>query len=430
MIFRALGNGGRGCGTRRGLLIPARGGLGLGLSRATRGQRWAGEFLIPLRGREGVIKPWHFSPLNRLAEHFFDTADNRRVVGGDEGEGIPGFGGAACAPDAVRVGVYRVGDVVVDDVGDAGDINPAGGDVGGDEDVMVAFAESVQGGLAFGLGEIPLQGRGEESGFVQLFGDAFGAMFGAGKNEDRFGVCLFEEFHQEGRFEMLADGVQRVGYGLCWGDAIHLHGDGVGEGVVGEVAHFFWHGGGEEERLALGGQVFEDAAHIRQKSHIKHHVGLVKDEDLQVVEADVALVDVVEQTSGAGDDNVHARAEFFDLRGDAHAAVNGHAPGLGVFAQHADAVVNLFGEFARGGDDQGADLAIACVRVGVIEEVFQDRQDERGGFAGASLREAHHVTPLLDGWDGLQLDGGRGGVPLVFDSRVHTRGEVERFEVH
>ena len=52
---------------------------------------------------------------------------------GDEGDRPPGAPDPAGAADPVHVGVGRVGDVVVDDVGDVLDVEPAGGDVGRDQ---------------------------------------------------------------------------------------------------------------------------------------------------------------------------------------------------------------------------------------------------------------------------------------------------------
>jgi len=65
-------------------------------------------------------------------------------VGGEEGEGVAFFFGTASSPDAVDVVFGVFGDAVVDDVGDAGDVDAASGDVGGDEDVVGAVFESVE----------------------------------------------------------------------------------------------------------------------------------------------------------------------------------------------------------------------------------------------------------------------------------------------
>jgi hypothetical protein len=59
----------------------------------------------------------------------------------DEGYGEAGLAGAAGAADAVDIAVGGLGDVEVVDVGYAADVEAAGGDVGGDEDVDGAFAK-------------------------------------------------------------------------------------------------------------------------------------------------------------------------------------------------------------------------------------------------------------------------------------------------
>ena len=57
---------------------------------------------------------------------------------GDEGDRVAGAARAAGATDAVHVGLGVGRDVVVDDVADPLDVEAAGRDVGGDEDVELA----------------------------------------------------------------------------------------------------------------------------------------------------------------------------------------------------------------------------------------------------------------------------------------------------
>ena len=52
--------------------------------------------------------------------------------------------GAPRAADAVDVDLLVLGALVVDDVGDVVDVDAAGGDVGGDEDVDLAVTEGAQ----------------------------------------------------------------------------------------------------------------------------------------------------------------------------------------------------------------------------------------------------------------------------------------------
>ena len=58
------------------------------------------------------------------------------------------------------------------------------------------------------------------------------------------------------------------------------------------------------------------------EAHVEHAVGLVEDEQLDLVERDGAAVDQVEQAAGRGDEHVRAR-RLLGLVVDADAAVDG-----------------------------------------------------------------------------------------------------------
>ena len=76
----------------------------------------------------------------------------------DERYGLALAFGPACSPDPVRVGVGRVGDIEVDDMGNVRDVDAARGDVGRHEDVAPALAEAPHGSVALALGHVALQG--------------------------------------------------------------------------------------------------------------------------------------------------------------------------------------------------------------------------------------------------------------------------------
>src|ERR1700694_3159684 len=80
-----------------------------------------------------------------LANRRLDRADHRQVLprcdARDDAEG-----GAACgATAAMDVVIGSLRHVEVDHVGDAGDVDAAAGDVSGDENAMLAGAESAEG---------------------------------------------------------------------------------------------------------------------------------------------------------------------------------------------------------------------------------------------------------------------------------------------
>jgi len=73
-------------------------------------------------------------------------------------------------------------------------------------------------------------------------------------------------------------------------------------------------------------------------------------------------------------------------------------------------LLHLGRQFARGHEDQHADLALRRA------EELQDRQREAGGLAGAGLRGAEQISAREDYGNGLRLDGGGDRVALIGDS--------------
>ena len=87
--------------------------------------RRAGEFGIAARHLLFIIKTLECAALHLFAKDAFDAADQISVFTGHEREGIAGLCGTSRAAYPVRVGISAVRHVIVDDVGYAGDINPA-----------------------------------------------------------------------------------------------------------------------------------------------------------------------------------------------------------------------------------------------------------------------------------------------------------------
>ena len=192
-----------------------------------------------------------------FADGAFDGAEFAFFFDGDEGEGVAGFGSAAGAADAVNVIFGDVGDVEVDDVGDGIDVDAAGGDVGGDEDAVLAGFEAGEGGVALGHGAVGVDGGGVDLVAAELIGEAVGAVLGAAEDDDGVEVLVFQKLEEEEGFELLRDGVDGLGDahgGL--GLAVDLDGDGVFEEFAGEGADFVGHCGRKEKGLFLAGEEF------------------------------------------------------------------------------------------------------------------------------------------------------------------------------
>ena len=158
------------------------------------------------------------------------------------------------------------------------------------------------------------------------------------------------------------------------------------------------HRRGEEERLPFRRQMPEHAADVGEEAHVQHAVGFIEDEDLEPLELRVAVLEVIEQTSGRGDDDVDAAAEGVLLRPHADAAVDRGAGQRRVHGQLAQMLVDLRRQLARRREDQRARRAAL-----LADQPVENRQQERRGLAAAGHGAGEHV---------LAGDGRRNGVVL------------------
>ena len=129
----------------------------------------------------------------RLAGGLLDGLQQVALARGDERDRVAGAAGAAGAADAVHVGLGVGGDVVVDDVADPLDVEAAGGDVGGDEDVELAVAQLVDGALALRLDDVAVDRGGREPAGPQLLGELLGLLLGADEDDHPLEVLDLED---------------------------------------------------------------------------------------------------------------------------------------------------------------------------------------------------------------------------------------------
>src|SRR5437764_816182 len=83
----------------------------------------------------------------------------------------------------MEVVLVVAGDVVVDDAADVVDVDAAGGDVGGHQDLSPAIGEGAQGPVALGLRATAVDRHGRHAGPLQLVGQPVGAVLGAAEDD-------------------------------------------------------------------------------------------------------------------------------------------------------------------------------------------------------------------------------------------------------
>ena len=348
-----------------------------------------------------------------------DGVDREAVLGLGDGEGVAAAFGAAGAADAVDVVLGVDGHVVVEDMRQAADVEPARRDIAADEQADLAGAEFLERGKAHRLGHVAMQRAGGQAGADEGLVEQVDIALAVAEDERVLHVLGADEFTQGVGFLRGVDEDEAGGDG---GGDRGRAGDGDFLGVVeegiGELAYGRGHGGGEEQGLAAAREQADDAFDIGDEAHVEHAVGFVDDEQLGVRQQDAAAFDEVDEAAGGGDEHVDAAGERVLLIRHAFAADDEDVVELEVFAVEHEILGDLKRELAGGFEDEAARHAGAGAAAG---EHIEHGQGEAGGFAGAGLGAAEHVAAHEHDRDGQFLDGR--GVQVVH----FVHGAQDRF---
>ncbi len=171
-------------------------------------------------------------------------------------------------------------DVVVEHVGDPLDVQPAGGDVGGDQDVDAIAATSFEGGdgpLTQSLRDVAVDGRRGKPSGAQLFGYLFGGLLGPDEDDHRLERLDFEDPGQRvhlARAGNLDVALRNVVGGR--GFRVDLDLDRVVQILVAELADRRRHRRGEQRHLLVLRGLRQDPLDFLGEAHRQHLVGLVE----------------------------------------------------------------------------------------------------------------------------------------------------------
>ena len=120
---------------------------------------------------------------DRHPDQLLDVAQERQLVMRAERDRDAVGAGARGAADAVHVAFRDVGQIEVDDVADAIDVDAAGGDVGRHQRSHPAVAEVLQHALALVLRLVAVDRFGRDAVLVQAADHLVGAVLGAGEDQ-------------------------------------------------------------------------------------------------------------------------------------------------------------------------------------------------------------------------------------------------------
>ena len=241
-------------------------------------------------------------------------------------------------------------------MGDAGDVESAGGHVRCHEEPDLAAAHVHDGAVPGILVHVSVKGRRRMSLGRQLAGKLVGVPLGAGK-DDRPGhgavgnkVAQYPVLvlHVVGGMEALLD---RFKGGLLPGD---LYPHRVLEQTLGKLCHGAVHGCREHQRLARGRRRRGNGVHCLAETHVEHAVGFIKDQYLKTGKIDASPLHMVHEPSRRCHDKVHGLRQEPLLLEVGHAAEDGAAPYAHELSIGAHGRGHLVRQFARGRKHQHA----------------------------------------------------------------------------
>ncbi len=197
---------------------------------------------------------------------------------------------------------------------------------------------------------------------------------------------------------------------------------------VGEIGNARRHRGAEERGLPLRRDLLEDGLDVVDEAHVEHLVGLVEDEEAEVIQLQGAAAHVVHDAAGRADHDVDAALQATELALVRLATVDGKGLDPLVAAEVLQRAGHLDRELARRGENERLDAAVLRL------DRLDDREAEGGRLARACLGLGDHVLALEQDRDGRDLDRRRLAETDLRDALEEHVAQAElaerRFDVH
>jgi len=348
----------------------------------------------------------HLKDLSRV--ELLDLTEHAGVIGGDKVDGNTLTTETTTTTDTMDVVLLVGGEIVVDDQGNLLDIDTTSQQVGGDQDAGRAGTELLHDDLTLTLLHISVHGRDSELTGSELLGQPVDLSAGVAEDDGLGDGDGLVEIAQGVELPLLLLNGDEELLDTLEGQLILLDqdADGVAHELGGDLHNLNGHGGGQKDDLGGGGKTLENIVDLILETAGEHLIGLIEDEHLHGVGLEGTTVDHVEDTTGGTDDDVGTSLEALHVIADVGTTNAGVALNLHEVTESDDDLLDLLGQLAGRGEDEGLAL-----RVGGVQ-LLKSRDGEGGGLSGTGLSLGDDIATLDDGEDGTLLNG-RGTLETV-----------------
>jgi hypothetical protein len=218
-------------------------------------------------------------------------------------------------------------EIIVDDVGDIGNVKTTSSNSGGDQDWATTVSEHLEGTFTLTLSTITVNGGGREVLVDQEVGEGVSHTLGLDKDQGKTSAVGVENVKQYRALVHIFNIFDLLGDVLGSGtDTANRQEDVVFQEISGEHLDIPREGGREHESLTFLNAwhvlTLNNAADLRLETHVQHTISLIENQVLDVAKGDAATLDQIDKTTRGSNEKITATLDLTKLRSNVGTTIN------------------------------------------------------------------------------------------------------------
>lgn len=319
--------------------------------------------------------------------------------------------------------IINVGrEIVVDNVGDVGDIETTSSDSSGNENGTSSVTEELEGTLSLTLCTVTVNGGGGEALVDEEVGERVGHALRFDEDQGQATSVGVEDVKKDRALVNILDILDLLSDVLRGGtDTTNRQENVVLEEIAGKHLNITGESGGEHQSLAVGdaGHILtlDNATDLGLETHVKHTISLIEDEVLDVTEGDATSLYEIDQPTGGSNKQITATLDLSELGANVGTTIDDARADPRSVGELARLLVDLRDKLTSGSEDQRGRVGFALAtklasrtgghsRGAVDKGLRENGEEETTSLSGTSLSTSHEIAATHDDRDRVLLDGG------------------------